>query len=26
MADGPADEVLNRYLGSVPEQPVAALA
>jgi lipopolysaccharide transport system ATP-binding protein len=26
MADGPADEVLHRYLGSVPEQPVAALA
>jgi lipopolysaccharide transport system ATP-binding protein len=26
MADGPADEVLDRYLGSVPEQPVAALA
>ncbi len=26
IADGPADEVLDRYLGSVPEQPVAALA
>jgi lipopolysaccharide transport system ATP-binding protein len=26
MADGPTDEVLDRYLGSVPEQPVAALA
>jgi lipopolysaccharide transport system ATP-binding protein len=26
VADGPADEVLDRYLGSVPEQPVAALA
>jgi homopolymeric O-antigen transport system ATP-binding protein len=26
MADGPTDEVLHRYLGSVPEQPVAALA
>jgi lipopolysaccharide transport system ATP-binding protein len=26
MADGPTDEVLNRYLGTVPEQPVAALA
>ena len=25
VADGPADEVLDRYLGSVPEQPVAAL-
>jgi len=26
VADGPTDEVLDRYLGSVPEQPVAALA
>jgi lipopolysaccharide transport system ATP-binding protein len=26
MGDGPTDEVLDRYLGSVPEQPVAALA
>jgi lipopolysaccharide transport system ATP-binding protein len=26
VADGQADEVLGRYLGSVPEQPVAALA
>jgi lipopolysaccharide transport system ATP-binding protein len=26
VADGPTDEVLERYLGSVPEQPVAALA
>jgi len=26
MADGPTDEVLDRYLGAVPEQPVAALA
>ena len=26
IADGPADEVLDQYLGSVPEQPVAALA
>jgi lipopolysaccharide transport system ATP-binding protein len=26
VADGPADEVLDRYLGTVPEQPVAALA
>jgi lipopolysaccharide transport system ATP-binding protein len=26
MADGPTDEVLDQYLGSVPEQPVAALA
>jgi homopolymeric O-antigen transport system ATP-binding protein len=26
MADGATDEVLDRYLGSVPEQPVAALA
>jgi lipopolysaccharide transport system ATP-binding protein len=25
VADGPAEEVLDRYLGSVPEQPVAAL-
>jgi lipopolysaccharide transport system ATP-binding protein len=25
VADGPAGEVLDRYLGSVPEQPVAAL-
>jgi lipopolysaccharide transport system ATP-binding protein len=26
VADGPAEEVLSQYLGSVPEQPVAALA
>jgi lipopolysaccharide transport system ATP-binding protein len=26
VADGPADDVLNQYLGSVPEQPVGALA
>lgn len=26
LADGPTEEVLDRYLGSVPEQPVAALA
>ena len=26
IADGPADEVLDQYLGSVPAQPVAALA
>jgi lipopolysaccharide transport system ATP-binding protein len=26
VADGPTDEVLDRYLGSMPEQPVAALA
>jgi lipopolysaccharide transport system ATP-binding protein len=26
VADGPADEVLDSYLGSVPGQPVAALA
>ena len=26
VADGPADEVLDQYLGSVPEQPVPALA
>jgi lipopolysaccharide transport system ATP-binding protein len=26
IADGPTDEVLDRYLGSAPEQPVAALA
>src|SRR5277367_6781039 len=26
MADGDTDKVLDRYLGSVPEQPVAALA
>jgi ABC-type polysaccharide/polyol phosphate transport system ATPase subunit len=26
IADGPADEVLKRYLGAVSEQPVAALA
>jgi lipopolysaccharide transport system ATP-binding protein len=26
VADGPTAEVLDRYLGSVPEQPVAALA
>jgi lipopolysaccharide transport system ATP-binding protein len=26
LADGPTEEVLKRYLGSVPEQPVAALA
>jgi len=26
IADGPADEVLDQYLGSVPEQPMAALA
>jgi lipopolysaccharide transport system ATP-binding protein len=26
VADGPTDDVLARYLGSVPEQPVAALA
>jgi lipopolysaccharide transport system ATP-binding protein len=26
VADGPADDVLAQYLGSVPEQPVAALA
>jgi lipopolysaccharide transport system ATP-binding protein len=26
VADGPADDVLDQYLGSVPEQPVAALA
>jgi lipopolysaccharide transport system ATP-binding protein len=26
VADGPADDVLPQYLGSVPEQPVAALA
>jgi lipopolysaccharide transport system ATP-binding protein len=26
IADGPTDEVLDRYLGSTPEQPVAALA
>ena len=26
LADGPSEEVLKRYLGSVPEQPVAALA
>ena len=25
VADGPTDEVLDRYLGSVPEQPVGAL-
>ena len=26
VADGPAEEVLERYLGAVPKQPVAALA
>ena len=26
VADGPADDVLDRYLGSVPQQTVAALA
>jgi lipopolysaccharide transport system ATP-binding protein len=26
VADGPAEEVLERYLGTVPQQPVAALA
>jgi lipopolysaccharide transport system ATP-binding protein len=26
VANGPTEEVLERYLGSVPEQPVAALA
>ena len=26
IADGPAEDVLNQYLGTVPEQPVAALA
>ena len=26
IADGPADDVLNQYLGTVPEQTVAALA
>jgi lipopolysaccharide transport system ATP-binding protein len=26
VADGPADDVLKKYLGTLPEQPVAALA
>ena len=26
VADGPADAVLDQYLGSVPQMPVAALA